>query len=262
MKLIKILPILLATLFLLSACRSTTEPEITVLKNATADVTHDGENDRIIRQVSGAENGEASLKVYTKIDDTYTLIWMDTLGTKENEQKAIYLCKKSGYYDLLIWKPTTDGDTTTLEYSVFYLDYSNITKKAEPVQELNEKITFTKEQVTKNGDKYEEASDFVYTLNKYISKSAAMIDTVGGEVIYSPTSKEFKTNPYYPDWYDKNYEPKTNSSLTSSTVSNTLPPDSSRIESEVESIDPTENIESIDGAYDDAPETEDTTAEY
>ena len=218
--------VLTLSALLLSACSSTSSAKLTTLYNATADLTHDGEKERIVRQIDGAEDGEAAVKIYTKRNDQNLLIWMDKLGTDKKDQKGIYLCKKSGVYDILIWKPTYDGDTTTLEYSVFYLDFNNITDKAVPVEELHDSISFTKEQVTKDGDKYTEASNFVYTLNQYLSKSAAMIDTVGGEMIYSPSNEELRKNLYYPEWYDKNFKPE---KTEASKPSNTLPSNSSRV---------------------------------
>lgn len=233
MKFSKILfPLLIAGVTLLTACNSASDAELTTLYNAAADLTHDGEKERIVRKIDGAEEGEAAVKIYTKKDDKNLLIWMDKLGTKENEQKGIYLCKKSGTYNILIWKPTYNETSTTLEYSVFHLNFNNITNKATAVEEMYETITFTDEQVTKDGDKYTEASDFVYTLNKYLSKSAAMIDTVGGELIYSPSNADLKKNLYYPEWYDKKYTP---AETTSSTASTTLPANSSRITSSTES---------------------------
>lgn len=245
--------ILMLTLvaLLLSACSSTSNAKLTTLYNATADLTHDGEKERIVRVIDGAEDGEAAVKIYTKKDDKNLLIWMDKLGTEKEDQKGIYLCKKSGVYDIMIWKPTYEDDTTTLEYSVFYLDYNTITDKATPVEELHESITFTDEQVTKDGDKYAEASNFVYTLNKYLSKSAAMIDTVGGELIYSPSNEDLKKNLYYPKWYDKNFKPE---ETESSKPSNTLPPDSSRITESEEELTDQEKLELEDSKYDEMPE--------
>ena len=226
-----LLPCLLLVTVLLTSCSSASDAKLTTLYNATADLTHDGEKERIVRQIGGAEDGEAAVKIYTKKEDKNILIWMDKLGTKKEDQKGIYLCKKSGMYNILIWKPTYKDDETTLEYSVFHLSYNNITQQAETVEELYETITYTDEQVTKDGDKYTEASDFVYTLNKHLSKSAAMIDTVGGEVIYSPSNDDLKKNLYYPDWFDKNYKPEE----TESEASNSLSSNSSRITSTTES---------------------------
>ncbi len=222
--------VLVAISVLMTACGPTSDAKLTTLYNATADLTHDGEKERIVRKIDGAEEGEAAVKIYTKQDDKNLLIWMDKLGTEKDDQKGIYLCKKSGAYNILIWKPTYKDDTTTLEYSVFHLQFNNITDKATPIEELHDSVTFTSEQVTKDGDKYAEASEFVYTLNKYLSKSAAMIDTVGGEMIYSPSNKELKRSLYYPQWYDKNFKPD-NTQTTSSSTSVTLPKDSSRISS-------------------------------
>ncbi len=248
MKLKKILLIVLViATVLLSSCSSKSKANLATLYNATADLTHDGENERLVRQIGGAEDGKAEIKIYTKKEDNNILIWKDSLGIAKGDQKGIYLCKKDGNQHIFIWKPTYNDDTTTLEYSVFYLDFNSITNKATPAEVMNDSITFTNEQVTKNGDKYEEASEFVYTLNKYISKSAAMIDTVGGEVVYSPSNKDIKTNPYYPDWYKKDY--KVDKDSTSSTHSVTLSPDSSRIVSSTESSTEEENIELQDSKY-------------
>ena len=86
--------ILLLTLvaLLLSACSSTSNSKLTTLYNATAVLTHDGEKERIVREIDGAEDGEAAVKIYTKKEDKNLLIWMDKLGTEKEDQKGIYLC--------------------------------------------------------------------------------------------------------------------------------------------------------------------------
>ena len=212
MKPLKIFCALLALTLSLCACKSTSAPELSKV-TTRADLTHDGESDRIVSCVANADKGEAYVKVYTagsgKKD---VLIWKDTLGTEKRDYKGIYVCKKSGEFHLLVWKPTYEKDQTTLQYSVFYLQYSAETGKASPLNALNESITFTDEQVKKDGDKYDEASRFVYTLNKYLEKSAALVDTVDGEVVYSPSAKERTNKLYYPKWYDKDYKPSDNTS--------------------------------------------------
>ncbi len=214
MKTLKILPLLLACLIFVGC--TTQKPTLEKIA-FRADVTHDGNKDRIITSIDNADKGEAYVKVYTTDSQNRdVLLWKDIAGTKEKDYKGIYICKKSGNFDLLVWKPTFDGDTTTLEYAVFYLKYNEDTERTESVNELHESITFTKEQVTKDGDKYEEASEFVATLNKYLEKSAALLDTVGGEVMYSPSVEEKVTNLYYPKWFDKDYKATTNPANTAS----------------------------------------------
>lgn len=214
MKTLRILPLLLAFfIFVGCAAKSPTLEKIAF----RADVTHDGAKDRIITSIDGADKCEAYVKVYTTDSQNRdVLLWKDVAGTKEKDYKGIYICKKGGNFDLLVWKPAFDGDTTTLEYAVFYLEYDEDTESTKSVNEIHETITFTKEQVTKDGDKYEEASEFVATLNKYIEKSAALLDTVGGEVMYSPSVEEKVTNLYYPDWFDKDYQASTNPAATAS----------------------------------------------
>lgn len=208
MKTLKILPLVLALLIFVGCAAEKPELEKIAFR---ADVTHDGMKDRIITSIDGADECEAYVKVYTTDSQNRdVLLWKDIAGTKEKDYKGIYFCKKSGNFDLLVWKPTVDGDTTTLEYTVFYLKYDEDTERTESVNEIHESITFTKEQVTKDGDKYEAASEFVATLNKYIEKSAALLDTVGGEVMYSLSADEKVTNLYYPDWFDKDYKATTN----------------------------------------------------
>ena len=205
MKSIKLLAFALVCIILLGGCAS---KKPTLEKIAfRADVTHDGNNDRIITNIDGADKGEACVKVYTKDSkDRDVLLWKDVAGSKVNDYKGFYLCKKGGKFDLLVWKPTIEGDTTTIEYAVFYLKYNENTEKAQSVNEIHKTITFTKEQVTKDGVKYKQASEFVSTLNKYLNKSAALLDTVGGKLIYSPSVDEKVTNLYYPDWFDKDYD--------------------------------------------------------
>jgi len=256
MKKFNLIALSVALLVLLSACNSSGKADLTTLYNASADLTHDGESERIVRKIDGAEDGEAAVKIYTSQDSKSLLIWMDKLGTEEEDQKGIYLCKKNGAYNILIWKPTYKDDTTKLEYSVFHLDFNSITDKAKPVEELYDSVTFTAEQVTKDGDKYAEASEFVYTLNKYLSKSVALIDTVGGEMIYSasPAKEDHKRNLYYPQWFDKDFKPEVDKT-SSSTVSNTLPSNSSRFDSVESEMSSEEIIEEQDSKYDDPPES-------
>ncbi len=206
MKKFKILPLLLAFLIFVGCTASKPVLEKIAFR---ADVTHDGNKDRIITSIDNADKGEAYVKVYTTDGQNRdVLLWKDVAGTKEKDYKGIYICKKGGNFDLFVWKPTIDGDTTTLEYAVFYLKYNESTEKTESINEIHQSITFTKEQVTKDGDKYDEASKFVTTLNKYLDKSAALLDTVGGKVYYSPSVDEKVTNLYYPKWYDKDYKAK------------------------------------------------------
>lgn len=205
MKPIKLLALALVCITLLGGCAS---KQPTLEKIAfRADVTHDGNKDRIITNIDGADKGEAYVKVYTKDSrDRDVLLWKDVAGTKEDDYKGIYICKKSGNFDLLVWKPTVEGNTTTIEYAVFYLKYNEDTEKSESINEIHESITFTKEQVTKDGDKYNEASEFVATLNKYLDKSAALLDTVDGELVYSKSVEDKTSKLYYPDWFDKDYK--------------------------------------------------------
>ncbi len=205
MKSIKLIALALVCITLLGGCASK-KPALEKIA-FLADVTHDGNKDRIITNIDDADKGEAYVKVYTKDSkDRDVLLWKDVAGTKEEDYKGIYICKKGGNFDLLVWKPTVDGDTTTIEYAVFYLEYNEDTEKTEPINEIHEKITFTKEQVTKDGDKYNEANEFVATLNKYLDKSAALLDTVGGELVYSKSVDDKVNNLYYPDWFDKDYK--------------------------------------------------------
>ncbi len=204
MKTARIISLAAAAVMLLSACGSKPKAKLTSVA-FSADLTHDGTKERIVSTVDGASSGDAGVGIYMLNDDKYNLIWKETIGTKESDQKGIYICKKSGQFDLLVWKPSYSDGKTTLEYSVFYLQYSQQQGKCTPVEEVYDSISFTDAQVEKNGDKYDEASKFVKTLNTYISKSIALADTVGGELTYSPSSSERVSKQYFPDWYDKNY---------------------------------------------------------
>ena len=220
MKSIKLLPLLLAFMVLLSACSNGNKPEVENVYTR-ADLTHNGEKERITTCLVDIEDGKGYVSVSaTNSNNTNVELYKEKLGTDKKDQKGIYLCNKNSKIHLLVWKPTYDDDTTTLDYSIFYLDYDEEFSKTEKVTEIKESITFTKEQVKEDGDKYDEASAFVKTLNKYISKSMALVDTVDGEIVYSPSAKEKKNKQYFPDWYNKDYKPTT-SIVHSSKVSTT-----------------------------------------
>ncbi len=213
MKLFKIFAFALTAVMLFSACSNTGKAELSSI-GYRVDVTHDGGDEKIIVDIDDVDNGNAGVKIYTTVDDETKLIWQDSVGTKENAQKGIYLCKKTGNMDLLICQPTEKDGETILQYSVFYLIYDQKSGTCKPAEEISESILFTDEQVKKGGEKYDEASKFVKEMNSYISRGIALIDTVGGNMVYSPSSKEGVTKLYLPDWYDKDYSA---SSATAST---------------------------------------------
>ena len=209
MKSIKLLPLLLAFIVLLSACSNGNKPDVEKIYNR-ADLTHNDVKERIVTSLTDIDDGEGYVSVSaTNSNNTNVELWKEKIGTDKKDQKGIYLCNKNAKIHLLIFKPTYDGDKTTLEYSIFYLDYDEEYSKTEKVTEIKESITYTKEQVKKDGDKYDEVSAFVKTLNKYISKSMALIDTVDGEIVYSQNTNDKKYKQYYPSWYDKDYKPTT-----------------------------------------------------
>ena len=209
MKSIKLLPLLLVFMFLLSACSGGKTPKVENVYTR-ADLTHDGTKERITTCLTDIEDGEGYVSINaTDSNNNNVVLLKEKLGTSKKDHKGIYLCNRNGKIHLMVFKPTYDGDTTTLEYSVSYLDFDEEYSKTEKVTEIKESITYTKEQVKEDGDKYDEASAFVKTLNKYISKSMALVDTVDGEIVYSPNAKEKKFKQYYPEWYNKDYEPTT-----------------------------------------------------
>ena len=233
MKAIKLLPLMLAIMLLLCACGGGATPEVEKVYSR-ADITHDGQKDRITVSLTDLDKGDGYVLVSaTDSNNNNVELLKEKVGTSKKDYKGIYLCNKNKNIDLFVWKPTYDGDTTTLEYSIFYLDFDEDFAKTEKVTEIKESITYTKEQVTKDGDKFDEASAFVKTLNKYISKSMALIDTVDGDVVYSPNTNEIKYKQYYPDWYDKDYEPTT--SIVHSTKPVTEPVESNATVSETTS---------------------------
>lgn len=222
-KIISVISLLLALTFAFSACNSggssTAKLENTVFGS---DVTHDGNKDTIQVTLSGLDEGKGGVKIYTKDSaGNRVVLWKTSVGTNDDAQKAVYICKKSGEKDILIWQPTIDKDgKTTLEYTVFYIYYDESSKRVSVRDVEKDAITFTADEVKKDGAKYDTATAFVKKLNKYLSRSFALIDTVGGDAVYSVSTHENKYKLYHPDWYDTANDEKV-SSDTSSTSSNT-----------------------------------------
>lgn len=210
MKFLKLSSVIIVLSILLCSCKSSI-PELEKIA-FSIDLTHDGKNEKVVVSINDADTSDAYVKIYTSQNKKDVLIWEDTAGTKKKAQKGIYVCKKLGNFDLLVWKPTYDGNTTTLEYRVFYFGHLDSDNRIDELEEVERKITFTKEEVKKDGTKYQEATEFVTTLNSYLEKSVALLDTVGGEVHYSKSTKEKAYNLYYPDWFDKDYKPSSDSS--------------------------------------------------
>lgn len=216
MKLTKFFAICTAMLLVLSGCSSSSNPKLKAVKT-NADLTQNGENEAIITSIKDADDGKAFVMVYTKLED-WTPMYQIFAGTDKEDYKGIYICKKGGSYYLLVWKPSFNDEakTTTLEYVIMGLKYDSIEEKGKAVEIESDSVTFTDSQVEKDGDKYDEASQFVSKLNKYIEKSAALLDTVGGELVYSPDTDNKERKLYYPDWYDKDYKAKNNAVVQSS----------------------------------------------
>ena len=221
MKLTKFFAICTAILLVLSGCSSSSNPKLKAIKT-NADLTQNGENEAIITSIKDADDGKAFVMVYTKLED-WTPMYQIFAGTDKEDYKGIYICKKGGSFYLLVWKPSFDDKekTTTLEYTIMGLKYDSIEEKGKAVEIESDSVTFTDSQVEKDGDKYDEASQFVSKLNKYIEKSAALLDTVGGELVYSPDTDNKERKLYYPDWYDKDYKAKNNAVVQSSESSDT-----------------------------------------
>ena len=206
MKSKKILPVLLIIALLFCACKSSAAPDVERVY-LRADVTHDGNKDRIVSYLSDADSGKAKVTVqHTDSDNKNVFIYQETLGTSENSQKGIYLCRYNGKFDLFVWQPTVKDDKTTLSFEIFYLDFDPDTGETKKVVEFANKISFTKEEVTKDGDKFDKASNFVFYINSIIRKGFALIDTVGGDISYTPKPQERIYKPYYPEWFDKSYK--------------------------------------------------------
>lgn len=204
MKKLRILSLILVFMLVFAGCKSTKNDNANKIVTK-ADLTHNAVEDKIVTCIDGADKGEAYVKVFTKYNDEYTLIWKDIVGTQEADQKGIYISLLNNRFNLFSWRPIYKGDTTTLEFAIFHFTL-NEEKTSYLVNEVDaDSITFTSEDTKKDSKRYEEISDFVYEINHYIKKSAALIDTVGGEVVYSPNTQETVYKTYYPEWYDKEY---------------------------------------------------------
>ncbi len=213
MKFSRIIPLLLVTLLFFSACAPKEEKldlEFKEIKFA-AELTRDDQNEGIITKISeGSE--PSSVTVYYKMKDKWYSMYQAEVGTEDEDQCGLYVCKKGGRSCLINWSPTIEKDKTTLSYQIFYLRYDVTNKCGRMVVVEEDSVTFTKGQVSKDGDKYNEAHKFVTKLNKYLKKSIALIDTVGGDVIYSTNAKSRTYKLYEPSWLDSSYKDTTTSS--------------------------------------------------
>ncbi len=218
MNLKRLIPLLLVFSLLFCSCSLSGEDDLK-LKEQTiktvAELTRDDQKEGIITKIAEGK-GTSSVTIYYKIEDKWYPMYGIELSTKKADQCGIYVCKKSGDPCLLLWKPTENGDETTLAYQVFYLKYDITNEKGQMIVVEEDSITYTKGQVAKDGDKYDEAHAFVKKLNKYLSRSAALADTVGGKTVYSASVKSKTYKLYEPDWYDEGYK-STVSNITSST---------------------------------------------
>lgn len=222
-KLICVVSLLLSLTFVLSACNSnasTAKIEQTVFGS---DITHDGNKDTVKVSLSGLEKGNGEVKIFTKDSaGNHVVLWKTSVGTKEEAQKGVYICKKDGEKDILIWQPSvTEDGKTKLEYTVFYIYYDETSERISVRDLETDNITFTADEVKKDGKKYDTATAFVKKLNKYLSRSFALIDTVGGDAVYSVSTHENKYKLYHPDWYDTSNDEKTVSSASSSSSDST-----------------------------------------
>ncbi len=230
----RIIPLVIALSLCFTSCSLSGEDELELevqTFKTVAELTRDDQKEGIVTKIAEGKD-PSSVTIYYKIEDKWYPMYGIELSTKKSEQCGLYVCKKSGDTCLLLWKPTYDGDETVLAYQVFYLKYDIANEKGNPIVVEEDSISFTSGQVAKDGDKYTEAHEFLSKLNRYLSKSAALADTVGGEMVYSASSKAKTYKLYEPEWYDTGYKSSSTSSNTTSI---------NRVESVASSTDDTDD---------------------
>ena len=247
MNLKRIIPLILSLSLFFTSCSLSGEDELELevqTFKTVAELTRDDQKEGIVTKIAENKKDPSSVTIYYKIEDKWYPMYGIELSTKKSEQCGLYVCKKSGDTCLLLWKPTYDGDETVLAYQVFYLKYDIASEKGHPIIVEEDSISFTSGQVAKDGDKYTEAHEFLSKLNRYLSKSAALADTIGGEMVYSASSKAKTYKLYEPEWYDTGY--KSSASNGTASINRVESSESSSEEAESDGIDDADRFKTED----------------
>lgn len=162
----------------------------------TTDLTGDGEEERILVDFTGLEDGNGNIDLSVSLADG-TVIWQQMASTSHAGHVSWFLCTLEDGPCLMRYSPYAAQGAAEYSYEVFRLS------SAGQMQLLDQSSIFFALDAGPHGFQFdpEEISSFVETVNGYLAQSTLLCSTVGGAVSYS-TPEMPATTFEYMDWLD------------------------------------------------------------
>ncbi|AGC67378.1 hypothetical protein Cst_c03540 [Thermoclostridium stercorarium subsp. stercorarium DSM 8532] len=170
-----------------------------------ADLTNDGINEKIVLDLSAAEETqEIILKIMNADGKT---IWKESAGIPHAGWNSVYLCTVDGRNLLLRYNPYMNQGWGSYSYELFSID-SDGTESTVDKGEVSFDIT------GRTGEfDIEEMASFYNKINEYLDKSILLLSTEQGEPEYSTESRIVTRREDFPWLYGAGIEFDENDSI-------------------------------------------------